>query len=60
MELRLAKPVAGRKYFHLLVEIHPEPDRALSDMAKSLDFARFENLRDSLRRLAEPLGKTIN
>jgi 3-deoxy-7-phosphoheptulonate synthase len=44
----------------LLIEIHPEPDRALSDGAQSLDFAGFAKLLDSLRRLAEPLGKTIN
>src|SRR6476660_8114714 len=36
----------------LLIEIHPEPDRALSDGAQSLDFAAFEKLLASLRRLA--------
>jgi 3-deoxy-7-phosphoheptulonate synthase len=44
----------------LLIEIHPEPDRALSDGAQSLDFAAFERLLGQLRRLAEPLGRTIN
>jgi 3-deoxy-7-phosphoheptulonate synthase len=44
----------------LLIEIHPEPDRALSDGAQSLDFQEFRKLLESLRRLAEPLGKAIN
>jgi 3-deoxy-7-phosphoheptulonate synthase len=44
----------------LLIEIHPTPDRALSDGAQSLDFAGFRRLMESLRRLAEPLGRVIN
>jgi 3-deoxy-7-phosphoheptulonate synthase len=44
----------------LLLEIHPDPDRAQSDGAQSLDFAAFERLLGNLRRLAEPLGKQIN
>jgi 3-deoxy-7-phosphoheptulonate synthase len=44
----------------LLVEVHPDPDHALSDGAQSLDFGSFERLLESLRRLAEPLGRTIN
>jgi 3-deoxy-7-phosphoheptulonate synthase len=44
----------------LLIEVHPQPDQALSDGAQSLDFAAFERLLESLRRLAEPLGKTLN
>ena len=44
----------------LLIEIHPTPDRALSDGAQSLDFAAFDRLLGQLRRLAEPLGRVIN
>jgi 3-deoxy-7-phosphoheptulonate synthase len=44
----------------LMLEVHPEPDRALSDGAQSLDFAGFEKLLASLRRLAEPLGRVLN
>ena len=44
----------------LLIEVHPEPERALSDGAQSLDFAGFGRLLGSLRNLAEPLGRTIN
>src|SRR5262249_946641 len=44
----------------LLIEAHPEPDRALSDGAQSLGFAAFEKLLASLRRPAEALGGRIN
>jgi 3-deoxy-7-phosphoheptulonate synthase len=44
----------------LLIEVHPTPDRALSDGAQSLDFAGFKRLLESLRRLAEPLGRELN
>lgn len=44
----------------LLIEVHPDPDRALSDGAQSLDFAGFEALLASLRTLAVALGRTIN
>jgi len=44
----------------LLIEIHPQPDRALSDGAQSLDFQGFTRLMESLRRLAEPLGVKLN
>ena len=44
----------------LMIEIHPDPDRALSDGAQSLNFAGFKKLLESLRRLAEPLGRTLN
>jgi 3-deoxy-7-phosphoheptulonate synthase len=44
----------------LLVEVHPDPARALSDGAQSLDFDGFTNLLESLRRLAEPLERVLN
>jgi 3-deoxy-7-phosphoheptulonate synthase len=44
----------------LLVEVHPDPDHAQSDGAQSLDFAGFERLLNSLRKLAEPIGTRIN
>jgi 3-deoxy-7-phosphoheptulonate synthase len=40
--------------------VHPDPDKALSDGAQSLSFAGFERLLESLRRLAEPLGRVLN
>jgi 3-deoxy-7-phosphoheptulonate synthase len=44
----------------LLIEIHPDPDHALSDGAQSLEFGAFAKLLDSLHRLAEPLNRLIN
>ncbi len=44
----------------LLVEVHPDPARALSDGAQSLDFAGFTRLMESIRRLAPVLGRVVN
>jgi 3-deoxy-7-phosphoheptulonate synthase len=44
----------------LLIEVHPDPDHALSDGAQSLTFEAFLRLLESLRRLAEPLGREVN
>ncbi len=44
----------------LLIEVHPDPSHAMSDGAQSMDFAGFTKLLESLRRLAEPLGKVLN
>ena len=44
----------------LLIEIHPHPEKALSDGAQSLDFPAFASLVDRLRRMAEVLGRTLN
>lgn len=43
----------------LLIEVHPDPDRALSDGAQSLDFDGFDRLLGALRALAGPLGRTL-
>jgi 3-deoxy-7-phosphoheptulonate synthase len=43
----------------LLIEMHPEPDRAMSDGAQSLDFPGFEKLLERLRLLAPALGRTM-
>ena len=39
----------------LMIEVHPDPDRALSDGAQSLDFAGFERLLKKVSDLAEHL-----
>src|SRR6202043_906831 len=41
----------------LLIEVHPDPDNALSDGAQSLAFDGFEQLLERLKQLAEPLGR---
>jgi 3-deoxy-7-phosphoheptulonate synthase len=40
----------------LIIEVHPCPERALSDGPQSLDFAGFETV---MRGLSEPLRKTV-
>jgi 3-deoxy-7-phosphoheptulonate synthase len=43
----------------LLIEAHPDPDKALSDGAQSLDFAGLERLLGRLRQMAELMGRTM-
>ncbi len=43
----------------LMIEVHPQPDRALSDGYQSLKPARFRHLMDKLRQLAPVVGRTI-
>jgi 3-deoxy-7-phosphoheptulonate synthase len=44
----------------LLVEIHPEPDKAWSDGAQTLDFEQFDNLLAALRKMADVVGRELN
>jgi 3-deoxy-7-phosphoheptulonate synthase len=43
----------------LLIEVHPDPDRALSDGAQSLRVEQFEELMSQLRIIAQAVGRTI-
>jgi len=43
----------------LLIEVHPDPDRALSDGAQSLRPEQFEELMHQLRMIAPAVGRTI-
>jgi len=43
----------------LIVEVHPDPETALSDGYQSLNFAQFEALMELCRRVAEALGRQI-
>jgi 3-deoxy-7-phosphoheptulonate synthase len=43
----------------LIVEVHPDPDRALSDGPQSLTFAAFARLMEELRPLADALGRAL-
>ena len=43
----------------LLIEVHHDPDRALSDGAQSLYPAQFAKLMDELRRIAPVVGRKI-
>ena len=44
----------------LLIEVHPQPERALSDGAQSLDFDQFDKLLERLKQLAGAFGRKIN
>ena len=43
----------------LLIEVHPDPDKALSDGPQSLYPAQFSQLMDELRMIAPAVGRTI-
>jgi 3-deoxy-7-phosphoheptulonate synthase len=43
----------------LLIEVHCDPDKALSDGAQSLFFQQFEKLMDELRIIAPAVGRKI-
>lgn len=43
----------------LLVEVHPDPDRALSDGAQSLRPEQFDGMMVELRLIAEAIGRRI-
>jgi 3-deoxy-7-phosphoheptulonate synthase len=43
----------------LLIEVHPDPDHALSDGAQSLRPEQFEELMAQLRMIAPAVGRTI-
>ena len=55
--LALAGVAAGAD--GLLVEVHPHPDKALSDGAQSLRPERFAELLDKARLVATAIGRTI-
>jgi len=43
----------------ILIEAHPEPDKALSDGAQSLDFAGLDKLLERLKALAPAFGRSM-
>jgi 3-deoxy-7-phosphoheptulonate synthase len=43
----------------LMIEAHPDPDRAMSDGAQSLDFAALDALLAKLKALAPAFGRTM-
>jgi len=43
----------------LLIEVHHDPDNALSDGAQSLYPEQFSELMDELRKIAPVLGRKI-
>jgi len=44
----------------LMVEVHPNPKKALSDGAQSLTFGQFKDLMERVRALANLMGRSIS
>jgi 3-deoxy-7-phosphoheptulonate synthase len=44
----------------LMIEVHPDPDHALSDGAQSLDFNEFNQLMPKLSAVASAVGRSIS
>jgi 3-deoxy-7-phosphoheptulonate synthase len=42
-----------------MVEMHPIPEKALSDGYQSLDFAQFDEMMIRCRTIATAIGKTL-
>jgi len=55
--MSLASVAAGAD--GLMVEIHPDPDRALSDGAQSLTFANFAHLMDGVRAVSDAVRRPL-
>lgn len=43
----------------LIIEVHPDPERALSDGYQSLNFAQFQATMEKCRRIADAVGKKM-
>ena len=43
----------------LMVEVHPDPDAAISDRDQTITLEAFVGLMDQVRRVAEAVGRTL-
>jgi 3-deoxy-7-phosphoheptulonate synthase len=43
----------------LMIEVHPDPDAALSDGPQSLHFPQFDELMGQVRLIAEAIGRSV-
>ena len=59
MVLPVARAAVAAGADGLLIEVHPEPDRALSDGAQSLRPDQFEELMGQLRIIAQAVGRSL-
>jgi 3-deoxy-7-phosphoheptulonate synthase len=55
----LARAVIAAGADGVMVEVHPDPDRALSDGAQSLTFELFEELMGELVRIADAVNRPL-
>ena len=59
MVIPMARAAVAAGADGLLVEVHPHPERALSDGAQSLDPAQFRTLMREARPIAEAIGRRV-
>lgn len=57
--LPLARAALAAGADGIMVEVHPHPERALSDGPQSLDFAQFHNLVQEIAPIMEAMGKRL-
>ena len=55
----MARAVVAAGGDGLLIEVHPDPDRALSDGAQSLRPEQFAELMEQLRMIAPAVGRSV-
>jgi 3-deoxy-7-phosphoheptulonate synthase len=59
MVIPMARAAVAAGADGLLVEVHPTPDRALSDGAQSLYPSQFERLMRETRLIVEAIGRRL-
>jgi len=59
MVIPMARAAVAAGADGLLIEVHPTPERALSDGVQSLDPAQFATLMREARVIAEAIGRAI-
>ena len=57
--VNMAQAVAATGLDGLLLEVHPSPDKALSDGHQSLDFRQFKQLMKQLKKILPAVNKTF-
>jgi 3-deoxy-7-phosphoheptulonate synthase len=55
----LARAAAATGVDGIMVEVHPDPAKALSDGPQALTFAMFEEMMRDVRRIAEVMGQPL-
>ncbi len=56
---QLSKAAVACGVHGLLIEVHPNPEKAWSDGAQTLKFSKFDSLMEELRPIAEAVGRTV-
>ncbi len=59
MVLPLARAAVAAGADGLIVEIHPDPDHAVSDGAQTLNFAQFRDMMRQVRAIAQAVERTL-